>query len=437
MYTPKLNGRGFQKRANSALGMTLGCLTPDKPRALGKRFIDKHFGQSQNNISKWLREVLLICVSDSYNMETGQAKTYVYNPEGVKYISKCLDKEFKYTPNSTLNYSQQLEKNLHHIAVDWAETQFETDEFEYELKSNRYWNSLQNVKSSVRDEILCKYGIQFKYDIEAAAPTILYQYSRQIPLELDHRGRWLQGPNPLVLETLEYYLNNKSLVRKKIAHESELSVDVVKQIINALFAGAVLGNNPHTAIWDLVDGDTAVIEYLKTNPFVIGLKKDIHDMWEFIKPVIPFRQAVDKQTKQLKFNKDGTPRKAKLSSKDKWSVYFEQERRVLDEIRAYLEHPEVNTKYFLIHDGFYTNKPIDIQDLCYWIQAGTGYELMFDTGKDYYGLAAQAQHIQKPSVSSVHSSSKETGWFSGINWNTPEPLEKQEFYNKYGEYPNR
>lgn len=411
--------------------MASACLSTTKPTHIGTRFIDKHFGRANDPIGHYLRKQLLTVVSDHYTFgdEGSKTKSYVLNYEGFKFVSSLIGIE-------PINDTKK-EYNLFANALEWAKQTYEDElngEIKYEEKSNRYWHPIQNIKSAVRDDLLASNGFQFTYDIQNAAPSILYQFSRQIPTKFDNKGKQIQGPNTEVLETIEYYLKNKTHIRNQLAKEANIEVAVIKRIITSLFAGAKLSANKHTAIWDLVDGDEAVIYFLMQHDFVIALRKDIEVMWDYIKPVIPFRQAVD-GNKQPIFNKDGSRRKSPINSRDKWSIYFEQEKRVVDEIKQYLDL--VGVRYFLVHDGFYTNKPVPfgIEDMTKWIEAGTNYVLDFDTGKDYYGgpfvppvfdVSTPALLRKPPSDTSTHSS-----WFSGIDWKIPEALTKEEFIMKY------
>tara|TARA_R110000744_G_scaffold244960_1_gene361719 strand:+ start:336 stop:1625 length:1290 start_codon:yes stop_codon:yes gene_type:complete len=390
MYYPNLTDARVLRRCREALGMTLAVLSADKPRQLGSKFIQKHYGKTNNPLSNWMRDQMLICVDESYNIRTHDCKTYVYRQSGVDFIRQVTGRDEFYDSNRNMSYAKQKSISEVNLGIEWAEQtyqeQFESG-FTYEDKSNRLWNPIQNLPSKCRTKLLAKHNFRYDYDISCAAPTLLYQYSRTIQLKLNSRGKWLQGPNPEVLEFLENYLTNRKHIRQQIAMEADLDYQVVKQLINGMFAGGILGCNKRFQLFRLIGCDYARMTFLQQHPFIIGLKADIQTMWSYIKPSIPDR---DKHTRR-----DGV---LTVNSKTKWNIYFQLERQVLNEVRSYLALPEVNNRYFLIHDGFTTQRPIDVVDLSYWVEAGTGYQVTFDNN----GPASLDQHIQESSIPYAH-----------------------------------
>jgi len=352
MKTPNFANARTRKTLKNALGMTLGCLSADKPRPLGTRFIDKYYGQQQNTTSKWLRNTLLHCTDESFNMETGKCKTYTYKPEGVAIIANILN--YNALPDPVVETQ---------ITVEWMHNKFcKVEDINYTDKSNRLWCDQQNIKRNKRNIWLAEQGLTHHYDIQTAAPALLYQKS------------W-QYSGGVVLETIDFYINNKNSVRQKLQDETQLDYDTVKQLLNAMFAGAIIGANPKFSIFNLVNCDVAMIKYLQQDPFIQALKLDIKEMWDYLKPTIPFRQATLHGS--LRYKNDGSPWKAPINAKDKWHVYFCLERSVLEAIKRYLN--EIGVKYFLIHDAFASEPlPYGIDDLQMYIQTETGFLLNFD-----------------------------------------------------------
>lgn len=353
-YIPNFNDARTRRRMKSALGMTLGCLTDTKPRPLGTRFIDKHFGQAQHQFSIWLRNQLLICTDNNYNKDTGKVKEYIYNTEGVNRIKEILDCSFEYKPHAISSYIHQKTLSNHNLAVEWARDTYEfTDE--YEDKSNRLFHPVQFMRKHTRNSFLKEHGMQIQYDIRTAAPTLLHQRS------------WIYSYGH-VLETIDHYTNNKSDIRKKLSHETGLPEENIKVLINSLFAGASLGTSSRFSCWNYCNQDPVIIDFLKQHPYIIALRADIKQMWEYLRPELPVYQ-VTTQT-GLKRNMQMTPR-------NKWHLYFSLERQVLNEIRSYLI--ECGLDYFLIHDAFVSKElPFGVSDLEMWIEAGTGFKINFD-----------------------------------------------------------
>lgn len=361
-YEPNFNDPRVVRRCRKAIGFTSALVSPTKSTHLSTRFIDKHFGMASNKLSKYLRDLLLVCVDDSYNMDSGECKKYIYSSDGMEFLLNSLDikKSQKSKNHHYINYIPSVIL-LKQEALNWAnetyEEQLNSLEFEYEEKSSaRLWNPIQNIRSETRTELLASRGLKYQYDIVCAAPTILYQYSFQVP---DATGE--------VLETLEHYLENRSEVRKKLAVEAEITEKEAKQIINALFAGAYLSTYPNSKLYKLIESETAKMLFLKQHPYLTALRLDIKDMWDVIKPSHPTEYYI---------TKTGKRRKRAFNAKAKWNIYFQLERQVIEQVRNYMN--EIDSKYFLEHDGFTSEKPIDVEDLSLYIKLETGFDLKLE-----------------------------------------------------------
>jgi hypothetical protein len=350
-YTPNFNDPRVIKRVKTALGFT-NAMLKDTPKRMSCRFIDKHFGMSSHKLSRYLRDNLIICVNNNYNKDTGVCKSYVANNSGRVYLNEMIGNDI----NSTMHSATQVDS-----AIEWAQNTYadelESLNFTYKDKSHRLCNPIQNIRSDVRAELLAKQGLSYNYDISAAAPTLLYQYSLRCG-----------GATGEVLEHIESYIADKDVLRNKLALSTDLSTKVIKQLINALFAGAALSGHPQRALFKLIGCDTAKMVFLQQHEDLTALRNDIKHMWSIIKVDANVRYYSDK------FNKDGSNRKIRFGPKDKWNIYFQLERRVLNEIRSYLS--VVGSKCFLEHDGFRTTQKIDTIDLQHWIAGGTGYNVL-------------------------------------------------------------
>ena len=324
-YTPNFNDPRVIKRVKTALGFT-NAMLKDTPKRMSCRFIDKHFGMSSHKLSRYLRDNLIICVNNNYNKDTGVCKSYVANNSGRVYLNEMISNDVQCTMHSDAQVVS---------AIEWAQNTYadelESLNFTYKDKSHRLCNPIQNIRSDVRAELLAKQGLSYNYDISAAAPTLLYQYSMKC-----------SGATGEVLEHIESYIADKDVLRNKLALSTDLSTKVIKQLIKMVF--------------------------LQQHEDLTALRNDIKHMWSIIKVDANVRYYSDK------FNKDGSNRKIRFGPKDKWNIYFQLERTVLNEIRSYLSL--VRSKCFLEHDGFRTTHKIDTIDLQHWIQGGTGYNVL-------------------------------------------------------------
>jgi hypothetical protein len=249
---------------------------------------------------------------------------------------------------------------IYPIVLDLAQQdhqeELESGVFEYTDKSNRFWHPLQRYRKSYRTQILADSGYDSDYDIECAAPTLIHQYAQRCGMDL-------------YLFALRGYLRDKNTYRQQLAQNIHLPIAAIKEIITALFAGAVISKNIDSDIYHILNGDLARIEYLKQDPFISELKSDIKICWEYIAPYMSRRRNT--QTNRL----------LPITAKQKWNVYFELERVVMNSVRIYLNEREI--KYFLIHDGWTCDREIDRDDLRDHVRIDTGYEVRFDYKKTH------------------------------------------------------
>lgn len=353
-YEPNLTDNRVKKRIHTALGMAVATLRTDKPKALGKRFIDKHFGQQQTKLAKWLRKQLLETTCHLYDYTRGYCKQYKLKESGVKMLSEVIGVDYDLNPESAQK----------HIITQWANAQYKTqfeNGFEYEDKSYRLWNPLQNIKSETRHQLLAENGYEHVYDIATAAPTLLYQ------LYLKRGGERLSH--------IDDYITNKSSIRSNIASKYGMELKAVKRTINAMFAGATLSCNKAHSLFRELNYNYNLMNLLQTDEFFVGLSIDLKAMWNVIKTKEEVRYKYDNDLNPV-LTKTGKHRVERFTSSRKWGVYFREERLVGDCIRIFLATS--NTKFFYEHDGFSSNKEVDISELQKFIKKETGYELNFD-----------------------------------------------------------
>ena len=309
--------------------MTLGVLDAEKPQQLGTRFIDKYYGQGQKPVSQWLRRTLLRVHDDTWAFgDKTKCKTYTLNPKGVELVRDMLNLPVNYTCNSMLSVERQISAQNAQIAQEWLDNAFDLSTVEYTQKSNRLWHPVQNIPKQTRTDYFYRQGLPAQYDIVACAPTLLHQMSWRYSY-----GHWL--------EFIGEYTENRKSVRERIASEVELDVKNIKMLINSLFAGGRLAANPDSFCWGLCEGDVAKIKFLQQHPYVMGLKDDIRQMWEYLRPELKTHTYI---------TKTGKERKITMSSRNKWDLYFRLERSVMKSIQNSLDLFEL--KYFLLHDAF-------------------------------------------------------------------------------------
>jgi len=352
-YIPNFNDPRVIKKIKRALGFVGACLSDTKPHQWSTRYMDEHFGQQQNDLSKWLRTELVICTNERYSKDLHFCKAYIKNKTGYDNLVSLL--------KHTTSYPSVLQ--VGNLVTDWVKdeykTELETKVFEYTDKSGRLWHPLQRVRKEHKIVVFSNNGLKYQYDIECCAPTLIHQYSQM-----------LDDPMDLYLPALTKYINDRKSIRVQIATEVEIPEDLAKEIISALVNGAQLGMNRDSDIYQLLNGDSARIEYLKQNEYIKQLRLDIKTCWAYIKQTLPIVTKPDK---------NGKVRTKPINSKQKAGVYFDLERKVLNSTRDYLDY--TNNKYFLEHDGWVCTDEINVDELTKWIKNSTGYDVKLDSTK--------------------------------------------------------
>lgn len=352
-YQPRFSDPRVRRRIERALGWARGVLSATEPREWSTRYIDQWLGQQQNQLSRYLRDQLLVVTDPHWNKDTGECKQYQLNTAGAAELEQAL--------GYNNNYPIVLQ-----VAEQEYRDELASGAFVYNDKSSRLWHPLQNWRREVKHDILTQAGYCYHYDIESCAMTLIHQASQQVPLVITD-GRWQQGPMDLYLWHLRDYLARRHEIRAEIAAAAEITTDQVKRIINALLAGAKLSVNTDSQIYHMLDGDRARIRFLQQHEYLTLLRRDIKTCWDYLRPVMPLRTRTQA---------DGTERRVAVSSRHKWNLYFELERRVLNEVRGYLE--EHNQRHFLEHDGWSTDCEIDQEELQQRIHERTGFRVRFE-----------------------------------------------------------
>jgi len=341
-YNPNFSDPRVQRRAANALGFACGVMSAAKPHAWSTRYIDRYFGKSSNELSKYLRQLLLICTDDFYrfNSADNKCKEYVLNTQGVKYLQEQLNACNIHTYPSVID-----------LAADEFQEELASGKFVYKDQSQRLWHPLQRYRREHKSQILAREGYEYQYDIQCCAPTLIHQYAQQLGMDQ-------------YLFALNTYLSDRQTIRNRLAQELDLPPAAVKELINALFAGAVISKNSKSDIFHILNGDLARIEFLQQHEYILQLKSDIHECWLAITPVLSRRRNLKNRLLPVR-------------SKDKWNVYFELERRVLNAVRTYLIDQDI--RHFLEHDGWNCVREIDSMELIDFVKEKTGYVIKLES----------------------------------------------------------
>jgi hypothetical protein len=327
-YQPNFNDPRVRARCLKCLSWSAANLSAVKPTKWAKVKLDKIFGTQNHLSAKWLRSQLLIVANNRYNMFDKICKEYLLNEQGFLELEQAI------------GVSKPKIEHVKTWATDEFSEELQTGEFEYTEKSHRFWHDLQRMPKITRRPLFAHHGYRYEYDIQACAPTLIYQYALRAGLT---------RPTPQLNE----YLADRRLLRTQLTQDLGCSEEQSKRIITALFSGARLG--PGNSIAGILKNDLNQIKMLSSLRYIKLLQKDIKKCWDKIKVF------------------EG---KTRLSSRDKWMIYFQLENSVITEIKGYLKKNSV--RCFIEHDGWRCDVCVDPQDVRDHVKQKLNYDILID-----------------------------------------------------------
>lgn len=266
-YTPNLSSRykvRTLRRIKMALGFSMARLN-EVGREVYSRDITEAFGNCTKPLSMWLRRHLLFCVDDSFAFNTANShcKMYALNHRAAKVVRQVLEEA------EGRKYSD-LE-----LVAEWAKIGHESEladlKFGYHQSAHcaRLWHPLQNMRKGMKDVFWSSVGLPHNYDIQAAAPTLIYKKARMLGAKQ--------------AEVLECFLNEPKEFRQYLAEVAGIEPKAAKEVLNALFCGANLGVNHKFDLFHVLGKDEIKVELLKADPLLTALRQDIARCWNTIK----------------------------------------------------------------------------------------------------------------------------------------------------------
>ena len=392
-------------------------ITGQKPKQIASKRLDNVFGKSA--LGKQLRRELMVVVNDYYNPETHQCKEYKVN--WLVYL-KLLQ---EYTQFVNLN-TPLIELSTDAVGFECVSQELErehgeeltTGKFEYIRKGNRYYHALQNLPKKTREQIFADYGYRWDYDIKTAMPTLIQQYAlmKGLDIETPYYNQMLKDPNR---------------IRGQIANDLNISMSQAKILLTSLINGAkVAVSNQHAnyAIHELLNhegnemGEARMImingdKQLRVQPHVwlTGYREDIKVIWSAIKRA----GAITRKFKDVNFERINRntgeihgihyTKELPLTSKQKAFLYQMLEYQVMYSVRNYLELNYI--KYYQIHDGMMTDKPIDVKELESYIFNETEFQVEFEERvmeqtSDYNRMTCMHMHTRLDTPSAKVQSAK-------------------------------
>ena len=341
-FEPNYKDPRTQKRLRKAIGFASSCMSANKPRSWSSRELDRWIGYTHKPLGRYLRDRLLITHDDYYQWGVGgsKCKTYRLNTRGVsELIDRC---DF----NNNNTYTNTLVPTIS-IQQEWIKDTFPeiaSGNFEYKERNNRLWHPLQNVRNELRRKTMQQQGYAYEYDIESAAPNLIYQLAQRCGIT-----------NRTNTAAVDEYLANPRAWRTQLAQDLNCEYDTAKQIITARFAGATTRN--YRSIHEYLDYDWNKLKQLRNNKQFVELSRVITKLWRKIRT----------------FNE-----MSRLSPRDKWNYYFDLERTVMRTVETQLRKHA--GRYFLEHDGWRCSSWVDPHMLKLHVRKHTGYIVNFVIG---------------------------------------------------------
>jgi len=302
-------------------------------------------------MTRYLRYYLLQEVDSHYSASSHKAKKYRLNIEGINYLRACLEgtytglfRDFVQNESSSdTNWVQEKISKNYTDLVDEYKDQIYSGTLEYRHLSNRFFHELQNIPRDTRRQELDRIGVKYHYDIQCCAPTIIYQYSRQLGFK---------RATPI----LDCIINERKESRSLLADVCRIDEQVIKQIILGILQGGRISPRLESKIYtDVLKYDTSAVYRLNQEVIFKHLKKEFFHMWCVIK-------------RHHKWHK--------LTPKNKSRIYRQLEEQIISSINKYLKRRSIGN--LLIHDGWSQTHRLDVNDLEQYIFKQTGFSVIVD-----------------------------------------------------------
>jgi hypothetical protein len=339
-YKPNWNDPRNQKRLASVLEWCADQLHFDDGFYCNSATITKVFGPSGNSFAKYLRDKLLV----QYGKYVPGTHPYTYKIDLGGYESLIPHLNRGQTP---------MQFTADHYREKYAAQLSGSEPIEYIEKADRLWHPLINLKRDIKAAVFKGY-LDFDYDISAAAPTILFQLMSQLLPDEDMK---------LAYPAIYHYTQHKQEVRDAVAADTGIEPLLVKKLITGVFNGIHLSPHYTCNAYAWLNYDTDLLNTFKEQEHIKGLIADVKKLWPRLTIFYNLRRAFYNEVKPV-------------DKKKKYSIYFREERRIMDCVRRYLDAQRVY--YLLEHDGFRANREIDLLELVQYIKEQTGYEIHFD-----------------------------------------------------------
>jgi len=338
-YKPNLNDPRLKSRVKIVLAWCDKFLLSKRPIPVNHESLREVFSNTSRNPGQWLYSNLLF--------QTGTyvvgKKCYQYslNQDGYRKIHDLFGIEMR-CPHDVAS-----EKFSDYVSG--------AEPIPYRDSGDRRYHAVQNLKRDLRTKVFSKW---WDYDIDACAPTLLYQYVSE--------GRG-DGWGEKWLPTIRRLAFEKDTMRKHVQELIGLEEKKVKRVLNAIFFKAVVAPHSASTVFRDLGQSEELLYRLKNDAAVKTLRREVRFMWELAHN----RYSVDHASMVDIWKKIRTPPASR--SKQRNAIYRMLERQVINAMEEIL--PASLLGCVLMHDGFMLKDRVDVRKLETVVRQRTGYSI--------------------------------------------------------------
>lgn len=339
-YRPNFNDPRVQNKVKRVLEYCKPLLVRRKPKKIPSREMTKVFGNGRGQLASRLRYKLL---QQESAFRTGvSSTTYTVKREGFAELAEAIGMPVKSNVEIARELYGPIARGVERI------------EYSEPTPGARRYHQVQNMPRALRADVFRGW---FDYDIEAAAPTLLYQHAWMVMKDVCEE----------VFPALAELVADRVAVRMHVADVAGIDLDTAKSVIVGLLFGARLVAYERHAIFIAVQRERTVIERLRADSYVQRLQRDVKELWETL--------FLAEDLRYLQVPPPGPARvlAPRAASKRRMALYLRLERKVIDVIEDVLKKDGVEP--VLIHDGFMTPMQLDRGRLERAVLERTGYRI--------------------------------------------------------------
>lgn len=311
-----------------------------------------------NELGKKFKEALLICVDDSYSNFDGSEYTKKYQVND-RNLAKIVQSATTLMQPAICVLVFKPEKEVNNWVTAYYKKKYAKElagekQFNYNDKSYRLWNELQNLTSDDKSEVFGD-TLPFDYDVSTSLISHMLGDVQKLDKKFD----------PKEFHLIIEYRDNKKEIRNKVGELLDLPYDSVKELFSYINNNGIISTSPFMSLMKIVGHDKCKVEVIKKNEFFRRYRRQIKMLWS---------RWIFKNNMEVWFKDD--KERIHIQNKKRYTLYFFNERKLLDVIKSYLDSN--GFIYFLEHDGFRSDRSVDLDKLHSYIRTNLQVEIRLE-----------------------------------------------------------